>query len=116
MNWAEQGPTRREVLRAIGMMAGTAVLYQAMEVLGHAKETQFAGPPNLQGARPGTKVVVLGAGLAGMLANLQARGVTPRQRTVPSIGLHQLFLDDPNGVVVELNYPASEKQALNAAA
>jgi catechol 2,3-dioxygenase-like lactoylglutathione lyase family enzyme len=54
--------------------------------------------------------------LAGMLANLQTQGVTPRQRTVPSIGLHQLFLDDPNGVVVELNYPASEKQALNAAA
>jgi hypothetical protein len=35
---------------------------------------------------------------------------------VPSIGLHQLFLDDPNGVVVELNYPAAEKQALDAAA
>ncbi|WP_439544772.1 flavin monoamine oxidase family protein [Sandarakinorhabdus sp.] len=67
-NWAEAGPTRREVLRAIGMMAGTAVLYQAMEVLGHAKETQFAGPPNLQGARPGAKVLVLGAGLSGMLA------------------------------------------------
>jgi monoamine oxidase len=72
MNWADTGtgqaPTRREVLRAIGMMAGTAVLYQAMEVLGHAKETQFAGPPNLSGARPGTKIIVLGAGLAGMLA------------------------------------------------
>jgi catechol 2,3-dioxygenase-like lactoylglutathione lyase family enzyme len=54
--------------------------------------------------------------LAGMLANLQARGVTPRQRTVPSIGLHQLFLDDPNGGVVELNYPAAEKQAMDAAA
>ena len=71
MNLAEhlsaQGPTRREVLRAMGMMAGTAVLYQAMEVLGHAKETQFGGPPNLQGARPGTRVVVLGAGLAGMI-------------------------------------------------
>jgi excinuclease UvrABC ATPase subunit len=26
----------------------------------------------------------------------------------PSIGLHQLFLDDPNGIVVELNYPATE--------
>jgi monoamine oxidase len=62
------GPTRRDVLHAIGVMAGTAVLYQAMEVLGHARETQFAGPPNLTGARPGTKVVVLGAGLAGMLA------------------------------------------------
>ena len=72
MNWPEtlsaKGPTRREVLHAIGMMAGTAVLYQAMEALGHAKETQFAGPPNLQSARPGTKVLVLGAGLSGMLA------------------------------------------------
>ncbi|NBS98206.1 MAG: glyoxalase, partial [Betaproteobacteria bacterium] len=27
----------------------------------------------------------------------------------PSIGLHQLFLDDPNGIVVELNYAAAEK-------
>jgi hypothetical protein len=27
--------------------------------------------------------------------------------------LHQLFLDDPNGIVVELNYPFAEKQALD---
>jgi hypothetical protein len=55
-------------------------------------------------------------GLSDMLAHLKTWGVAPRQRTVPSIGLHQLFLDDPNGVVVELNYPAAEKQALDAAA
>jgi len=55
-------------------------------------------------------------GLSDMLAHLKTRGIAPRQRTVPSIGLHQLFLDDPNGVVVELNYPAAEKQALDAAA
>ncbi|WP_310498559.1 flavin monoamine oxidase family protein [Sandarakinorhabdus sp.] len=61
-------PTRREVLHAIGMIGGASVLYNAMEALGHASETQFAGPPNLQGARPGTRIVVLGAGLAGMLA------------------------------------------------
>jgi monoamine oxidase len=36
--------------------------------MGHAAETQFAGPPNLSGARPGASVIVLGAGLAGMLA------------------------------------------------
>ena len=36
--------------------------------MGHAAETQFKGPPNLSGARPGASVVVLGAGLAGMLA------------------------------------------------
>lgn len=66
-------PTRREVLRSIGMLGGAAVLYQAMEVLGHAKETQFAGPPNLSGARPGASVMVLGAGLAGMLAAYELR-------------------------------------------
>ncbi|MBC7484196.1 MAG: VOC family protein [Rhizobacter sp.] len=53
-------------------------------------------------------------GLAGMLAHLRARAVVFRERTVPSIGLHQLFLDDPCGIVIELNYAASEKVALGA--
>ena len=61
-------PTRRTVLHAIGVMGGASVLYQAMATMGHAAETQFKGPPDLSGARPGTSVVVLGAGLAGMLA------------------------------------------------
>jgi monoamine oxidase len=39
-----------------------------MTTMGHAAETQFTGPPKLTGARPGASVVVLGAGLAGMLA------------------------------------------------
>ena len=47
-------------------------------------------------------------GLAAMRANLQAQGIAIRERTVPNLGLHQMFLDDPNGVVIELNYPASE--------
>lgn len=50
-------------------------------------------------------------GLSTMLAHLQSSGVEFRQRTVPSIGLHQVFLDDPNGVVIELNYPATEVAA-----
>lgn len=53
-------------------------------------------------------------GLEGMLAHLKNEGVAVRERTVPSIGLHQIFLDDPNGIVIELNYPAAEKQALDA--
>lgn len=54
-------------------------------------------------------------GLAQMLTHLKTLGVAVRERTVPAIGLHQLFLDDPNGIVVELNYPTAEKEALDAA-
>jgi monoamine oxidase len=50
------------------MIGGSAALYQAMTTMGHAAETQFNGPPNLSGARKGAKVLVLGAGLAGMVA------------------------------------------------
>ncbi|MFT4252451.1 MAG: FAD-dependent oxidoreductase, partial [Caulobacter sp.] len=63
-----RAPTRRQLLTAIAQVGGTAALYQAMTSLGHAAETQFHGPPKLEGARPGASVLVLGAGLAGMLA------------------------------------------------
>nr|WP_295113968.1 flavin monoamine oxidase family protein [uncultured Caulobacter sp.] len=66
-------PTRRQLLSAIAKVGGTAALYQAMTTLGHAAETQFHGPPSLQGARSGAKVIVLGAGLAGMLAAFELR-------------------------------------------
>ena len=63
-----QRTTRRELLSAIGLVGGAAALYQAMTTMGHAAETQFAGPPQLTGAPKGATVVVLGSGLAGMLA------------------------------------------------
>lgn len=68
MQMGTQIPTRRQLLSAIAAVGGTAALYQAMTSLGHAAETQFAGPPNLAGARKGASVIVLGAGLAGLLA------------------------------------------------
>ena len=48
------------------------------------------------------------SGLAAMRERLRCLGVAVRERTVPGLGLHQVFLDDPNGVVIELNYPATE--------
>ena len=53
-------------------------------------------------------------GLAPMLAHLKSSGVDFRQRTVPNIGLHQVFLNDPNGCVIELNYPSAEVGAVAA--
>lgn len=60
--------TRRGLLAMIGRVGGSAALYQAMTALGHARESQFTGPPQLAGAKQGASVLVLGAGLAGMLA------------------------------------------------
>jgi len=61
-------PTRRDLLTMIGKAGGAAALYQAMTVLGHAADSQFAGPPKLTGAKPGSTVLVLGSGVAGMLS------------------------------------------------
>lgn len=68
-----EAPTRRDLLTMIGKAGGGLAMYQAMTALGHAAETQFAGPPKLSGARPGSTVLVLGAGLAGMLAAYELR-------------------------------------------
>ena len=47
-------------------------------------------------------------GLPGMLAHLQAEGVDFNQRQVDDQGLYQLFMFDPNGIKVELNFANAE--------
>ena len=66
-------PTRRQLLTRIGIAAGSGAMYQAMTSLGHAAGTDFTKPPQLDGTKPGTRVLVLGAGLAGMLAAYELR-------------------------------------------
>ncbi|VTU25296.1 VOC family protein [Variovorax sp. PBL-E5] len=46
--------------------------------------------------------------LAGVRGRIAEAGLPCRERTVPDLGLHQLFVEDPSGVVIELNFPASE--------
>jgi monoamine oxidase len=65
--------TRRALLTMIGQVAGGAAMYQAMHSLGHAAESSYQGPITLGKAKPGASVVVLGAGLAGMLAAVELR-------------------------------------------
>ena len=40
-----------------------------------------------------------------MKARFNAAGCAFRERLVPSLNLAQLFLEDPNGVTIELNFP-----------
>lgn len=65
--------TRRQLLTRIGALAGSVALYQAMTSMGHASGTDFTRPPSLHGAKKGTKILVLGAGLAGMLSAYELR-------------------------------------------
>jgi catechol 2,3-dioxygenase-like lactoylglutathione lyase family enzyme len=47
-------------------------------------------------------------GLAEMRQRLKRLDIAHRERTVPSLGLHQVFFEDPSSVTIELNYPAAE--------
>jgi catechol 2,3-dioxygenase-like lactoylglutathione lyase family enzyme len=51
------------------------------------------------------------SGLADMIARLQRMGVEAKARRVNAQGLFQLFVFDPNGVKVELNFEAAEADA-----
>jgi catechol 2,3-dioxygenase-like lactoylglutathione lyase family enzyme len=47
-------------------------------------------------------------GLSEMRQRLKSRGIPFRERMVPDLNLRQLFIEDPNGVTIELNYAAAE--------
>jgi monoamine oxidase len=60
--------TRRDLLRRIGQTAGAAMMYRSMAALGAAPESPYKGPVDLSGAPAGTSVLVLGAGMAGLVS------------------------------------------------
>ena len=65
--------SRRDLLNMIGVTAGSAAMYQAMTSLGLAAESTFRGPIDLQGAPRGASVLILGAGIAGLVAAYELR-------------------------------------------
>jgi monoamine oxidase len=67
----EKGLTRRSFLRMVGATAGSAVMMQTMQGLGVMAESSYTGPIQLQGAGTGKKILILGAGLAGMTSALE---------------------------------------------
>jgi monoamine oxidase len=66
-------PTRRSLLSMIGLMAGSAAMYHAMTELGYAGESTFTGPIKLSPPPAGASVLVLGAGIAGLVAAMELR-------------------------------------------
>lgn len=71
-------------------------------------------PGSLKGSGAVDHIAFFATGLEEKLKQLKALNIAFTERTVPVIQLHQIFLEDPNGIVIELNYPADEKAALDA--
>lgn len=60
-------------------------------------------------------IAFLATGLAEMREKLQSMELSFKERAVPTMGLHQVFITDPSDVTIELNYPAEEAKALGLA-
>ena len=63
-----QGPTRRIFLEQLAKFGGTALLFAGMDALGFGIGSAMAAPPRLEGTPKAKKVIVLGAGNAGLAA------------------------------------------------
>ena len=53
-------------------------------------------------------------GFEGMKQRLKSKGMQFEARQVPGGDLWQIFVNDPNGVMIELNYEAAKEQAGSA--
>jgi len=105
-HWLYQGPLAEYANAAVHVIG-----IDPNDAAGLQQYLGDRGADGLRGSGAVDHVAFFATDLAGMLARLQRLGMAARQRTVPGVGLHQLFLEDPSGIVVELNYPAAEKQA-----
>src|ERR1700676_312756 len=65
--------SRRRCAEMSGLTAGRTAMYQAMHSLGFAAESSFRGPVQLTAAPKGASVLVLGAGMAGLVAAYELR-------------------------------------------
>ena len=66
---------------------------------------------SLRGSAAVDHLAFLATDLRGMRDTLRRENLAFRERTVPDLGLHQVFLEDPSGVTIELNFPAAEAHA-----
>jgi catechol 2,3-dioxygenase-like lactoylglutathione lyase family enzyme len=74
--------------------------------------------PTAEAQKPDSGVVhhvaFASTGFAGMKARLAGKGMPYDARQVPGGDLWQIFVRDPNGVMIELNYEAAKEQADDA--
>lgn len=65
------GISKRDLLSMIGKTAGATAMYMAMAKLGQVQASTFKGPIRLDGSAKGRSVLILGAGVAGLVSGLE---------------------------------------------
>jgi catechol 2,3-dioxygenase-like lactoylglutathione lyase family enzyme len=83
------------------------------EWLTYATWTKEVGIPistRSPGTGPVDHIAFNATGFDEMLARLRSHGVTASQNLLDDIGLRQLFLPDPNGVAIELNFKEARNE------
>ncbi len=60
--------------------------------------------PEVPGTGQLDHIAFRASGLAAMRAKLENLGIAHRERTVPGRDLQQVFVRDPAGILIELNY------------
>jgi catechol 2,3-dioxygenase-like lactoylglutathione lyase family enzyme len=67
-----------------------------------------AADPRVAGSGTIDHVAFRVAGLGAMRERIRRAGLPSREAIVPRSGEAQIFVDDPNGVTIELNFAAAE--------
>jgi len=62
----------------------------------------------LSGSGAVDHLAFIASGLHELTERLRRMDCEYRERTVPSLGLHQVFVEDPSGITIELNFNAQE--------
>lgn len=70
-----------------------------VEYLGDREEAALTGTGAID------HLAFMAEDIDAMRARLRAEGIASREREVPLLGVRQIFLEDPNGVTIELNFP-----------
>jgi catechol 2,3-dioxygenase-like lactoylglutathione lyase family enzyme len=114
-------PIRQFYVEVLGLTEGARPAFSFPGhwlYVGGRPVVHLAGTAGTEGSEPaGTgrldHVAFHATGLQAMLAHLRGRGISDEQRPVPGQELFQVFLIDPNGIKVELNYDAEEAREID---
>jgi catechol 2,3-dioxygenase-like lactoylglutathione lyase family enzyme len=112
---ADLAASRRFYAEVLGLRDGErppfdvpgAWLYQGDKPIVHLVDREAGDPSGSTG--PFDHFAFKASDLAGTVARLDGHGVGYELHTVPGFGLRQVFVRDPDGVKIELNFAAGER-------